>query len=132
MPPVMELRVALTTRDYERLLRFYTDGLGLDPNELWTGGADRAVIFELGQATVELFDEAHADIVDTLEAGAPTGAQLRFALRVPDLEAALERVLANGATLVHPPVVTPWRHHNARVQDPDGMQVTLFQVLDES
>jgi uncharacterized glyoxalase superfamily protein PhnB len=39
------------------------------------------------------------------------------------------RLLAHGATLVHPPIVTPWRHRNARVQDPDGLQVTLFQVL---
>ena len=34
---------------------------------------------------------------------------------------------AIGAVIVHPPVVTPWDDRNARVQDPDGMQVTLFQ-----
>lgn len=132
MPSVLELRVAVTTRDYERLMRFYRDGLGLEPDELWTDAADRAAIFGLGQATVELFDEAHAAVVDGIEAGAPTGAAIRFALRVPDLEAALARALANGATLAHSPVVTPWRHHNVRVQDPDGLQITLFQVLDDA
>jgi hypothetical protein len=28
-------------------------------------------------------------------------------------------------------VVTPWGHHNARVEDPDGLQVTLFQVVED-
>ena len=36
-------------------------------------------------------------------------------------------VFANGATLMHPPVETLWGDLNIRLQDPDGMQVTLFQ-----
>jgi catechol 2,3-dioxygenase-like lactoylglutathione lyase family enzyme len=128
--PVMELRVALTTADYERLLRFYTQGLGLDPAQLWTDEHGQAVIFDMGKATLELFDEGHAASVDEIEAGKRTSGQIRFALRVPDLEGAMNRLLANGATLVHPPIVTPWGHHNVRLQDPDGMQITLFQVLE--
>jgi uncharacterized glyoxalase superfamily protein PhnB len=52
---------------------------------------------------------------------------VRLALQVPDLDAALARLLAHGATVVYPPVRTPWGDYNARVQDPDGLQVTLFQ-----
>jgi uncharacterized glyoxalase superfamily protein PhnB len=39
----------------------------------------------------------------------------------------MERLLANGATLVHPPIITLWGDYNVRLQDPDGMQITLFQ-----
>ena len=56
--------------------------------------------------------------------------QIRFAFQVPDLKAAMERLLAHGATLVHPPIITPWGNHNVRLQDPDGMQITLCQKLD--
>jgi catechol 2,3-dioxygenase-like lactoylglutathione lyase family enzyme len=128
-PAVLELRVALTTSEYERLVRFYAAGLGVEPAELWAGQGERALILELGAATLEIFDEAHAAAVDQIETGRRTSGPIRFALRVPDLQAALDRLLAHGATLVHPPVITPWGHHNARVQDPDGLQVTLFQVL---
>ena len=34
-PPVMELRVALTTDAFERLVSFYCDGLGLEPAQVW-------------------------------------------------------------------------------------------------
>jgi hypothetical protein len=32
--------------------------------------------------------------------------------------------------MVHPPVMTSWGDYNVRLQDPDGMQITLFQKLD--
>jgi catechol 2,3-dioxygenase-like lactoylglutathione lyase family enzyme len=129
--PVFELRVALTTADYERMFRFYHEGLGLDPAELWTTEQSKAAIFEMGRGTLEIFDEAHAAEVDQIEAGDRVSGQIRFALEVPDLEQAMNRLLAKGATLVHEPIVTPWGHHNVRLRDPDGLQVTLFQVLGE-
>lgn len=126
--PVLELRVAITTEEYERLSAFYTEGLGIEPEPLWTDSEDRALILDLGRATAEIFDEAHAAVVDQIEVGRRVSGPVRFALQVPDLDAALERLRTNGATLVNPPVTTPWGHRNARVMDPNGMQVTLFQV----
>jgi catechol 2,3-dioxygenase-like lactoylglutathione lyase family enzyme len=123
----MELRVALTTADYDRLVRFYTTGLGLEPAQLWHTEKGQALIIDMGRATLEIFDEAHAETVDEIEAGRRVSGPVRFALQVPDLEAATARLLANGATLVHPPVTTPWGDRNVRLQDPDGMQITLFQ-----
>ena len=130
--PVMELRVAFTAREYERLARFYCDGLGLETTQVWPSEQGRAVILDMGRATLEIFDEKQANTIDQLEAGQRLSGQIRFALQVPDLKVAMERLLSNGAILVHPPVVTPWGDYNVRLQDPEGMQVTLFQVLDES
>ncbi len=128
---VLELRVALTTSDYERMLRFYREGLGLDPAALWANDGGRAVIFFMGRATLEVFDERQAEVVDQIEAERRVSGQIRFALKVPNIDAAMERLLNNGATLVHAPVVTPWGDRNVRLQDPDGMQITLFEAADE-
>lgn len=37
-PPILQLRVALTTSDYERLVKFYCDGLGLEPARVSRSG----------------------------------------------------------------------------------------------
>jgi len=124
----MELRVAVTADDYERLVKFYCDGLGLETTQVWPSEQGRAVILDMGNATLEIFDEKQANTIDQLEAGKRVSGQIRFALQVPDLESAMQRLLANGATLVHPPVLTPWGDYNVRLQDPEGMQVTLFQT----
>ncbi len=125
--PVLQLRVALTSRDYASSVKFYCDGLGLDPAQVWSNEQGEALILDMGSAALELFDEAQAQTVDRIEAGRRVSGQIRFALQVPDLQAAMDRLLAHGATLVHAPVITPWGDHNVRLQDPDGMQITLFQ-----
>jgi methylmalonyl-CoA/ethylmalonyl-CoA epimerase len=129
--PILELRLALTTGDYERSVKFYCEGLGLEPAAIWNNDGGRALILDMGHAALELFDERQAEVIDRLEAGRRVSGQIRFALQVPDLKTAMERLLAHGATLVHPPVITPWGDHNVRLQDPDGMQITLFQVMDK-
>lgn len=126
--PILELRVAVTTSDYERLVDFYSKGLGIEPAAIWNNDGGKALLLELGKATLELFDERQAEVIDELEAGRRISGQIRFALQVPDLNAAMERLLAHGATLVHAPVTTPWGDTNVRLQDPDGTQVTLFQA----
>jgi predicted enzyme related to lactoylglutathione lyase len=128
MRPILEFRVALTVQDYERLETFYREGLGLDPAQLWNNGQGRAMIFDMGRGTLELFDEQQAETIDEIEAGRRTSGQIRFALQVPDLDAALQKALAKGATLIHEPVVTPWGDYNVRLQSPDGQQITLFQA----
>ena len=129
---VLELRVAVTTDDYEKLASFYRDGLGLDPAQVWPEEQGRALVLDLGRATLEVFDEQQAHTVDRVEVGRRVSGRIRFALQVPDLDAAVERLTSHGATLVHPPVDTPWGDRTARFEDPDGMQITLYEVPDEA
>jgi methylmalonyl-CoA/ethylmalonyl-CoA epimerase len=130
--PILELRVALTARDYERLVKFYCDGLGIEPAAIWNNAGGRALMLDMKHAALEIFDERQAEVIDQIEAGQRLSGPVRFALQVPDLDTALERLLAHGATLIHPPVVTPWGDRNVRLQDPDGMQITLFQAAEQN
>lgn len=131
-PPVMELRVALTTEAFDRLASFYRNGLGLEPSQVWPEDQGRALVLGMGKATLEVFDEKQARTIDQIEAGRRISGQIRFALQVPDLKAAMERLQAHGATLIHAPVITPWGDKTVRFQDPDGMQITLYQAHGQS
>ena len=128
--PVIEIRVALTTEDFDRLANFYREGLGLESTQVWSDDQGRALLLDMGKATLEVFDEKQAQTIDLIEAGRGISGRIRFALQVPDLKTAMERLLAYGATQVHQPVITPWGDQNVRFQDPDGMQITLYQTPD--
>ena len=130
-PPVLELRVALTTTEFAKLSEFYRSGLGLEPSQQWPEEQGKSLILDLGKATLEVFDEKQAQTVDQIEVGRRVSGKIRFALQVPDLEAAKDRLLKCGATLVNDPVATPWGDKVVRFQDPDGMQITLYQVTNE-
>jgi lactoylglutathione lyase len=128
---VIELRVAMTVSDFQQALEFYRDGLGLSQLADWSTSEGRVVLLEAGRATLELLDEAQAETVDRIEAGERVSGTVRLALEVADSQDTARRLVAAGAHEVAPPVTTPWGDRNARVQAPDGMQLTLF-TLDET
>jgi predicted enzyme related to lactoylglutathione lyase len=124
---VLELRLALTSSEYDRLVDFFCTGIGIEPSQLWNNGGGRAAILEMGQGTLELFDDAQSETIDRIEVGHRVSGPVRLALQVPDLDKAVQGLTAHGGILVHPPILTPWGDRNARIQSPDGLQITLFQ-----
>lgn len=126
MAGVTELRVALTVPDFERALAFYRDALELEQIADWSSADGRVVVLAAGRATLELFDEAQAALVDGIEAGRRVSGTVRLAFEVGDSKAVALRLVAAGGEAVAPPVTAPWGDRNARVRAPDGMQLTLF------
>lgn len=98
---MLQLRVVLTAADFERSLKFYSDGLGLEIAADWSGNGRQAVMLEMGSASFEIFNEAQAAQVDAVEAGERLSGQIRLALQVPNLDAAVERLLSLGAAIRH-------------------------------
>jgi catechol 2,3-dioxygenase-like lactoylglutathione lyase family enzyme len=123
---VTELRVTLTVEDFDQALAFYRDALGLEQLADWSTDDGRVVVLEAGRATLELFDQAQAEAVDEIEAGRRVSGKVRLALKVSDSDQTARHLVEAGADQVAPPVTTSWGDRNARVQAPDGMQLTLF------
>ena len=128
----MELRLVLTVADVDRALAFYRDALGLPELEAWEAeGADaRIAILDAGRATLELVNEAQAAAIDEIEVGERVAGPVRIAFDVEDSEAVAARLVAAGAEQLAEVVVTPWNDRNVRLRAPDGMQLTLFTVVD--
>ncbi len=125
-----ELRIALTVDDLDAALEFYRDALGLTVLADWNTPEARGVLLEAGRATLELFNEGQAALVDELEVGRRVAGTVRLALEVEnsgELGDALERA---GAERLGGPVVAPWVDRNVRLRAPDGMQLTLFTPAD--
>jgi len=130
--PVRELRLAVTVENFEEALRFYRDAFGLPVIEEWANPTGSGAILDAGRATLELLSTDQTNLVDEIEVGRPgVSGPVRLALEVEDSSATAEDLVAGGAERLSEPVVTPWSHRNVRLRAPDGMQLTLFTVLDE-
>jgi lactoylglutathione lyase len=128
--PVRELRLALTVENYDEAVAFYRDVLGLPLLESWEEPGGSGAVLDAGRATLELLSVPQAELVDAVEVGSRVAGPVRIALEVADSAEAARRLVAGGAEALAEPVVTPWRHRNVRLRAPDGMQLTLFTVLD--
>lgn len=126
MTDVQELRITLTVDDFDAAVRLYRDALGLPEVADWSSEQGRVLLLDAGRATLELFDDAQAAMVDDLEVGRRVSGAVRLALQVPDADASAVELVGAGASAVADPVDTPWGDRNARVTAPDGMQLTLF------
>jgi lactoylglutathione lyase len=129
---VLQLRLVVEADDYDQAVAFYRDGLGLPVVESFEGPDGGGVVLDAGRATLELLSVRQAEMVDRVEVGSRVAGPVRVALEVTDSAEAARRLVAGGAEALAAPVVTPWRHRNVRVRAPDGMQLTLFTVLDDA
>jgi catechol 2,3-dioxygenase-like lactoylglutathione lyase family enzyme len=121
-----EIRIALTVDSFDKAVDFYQNGLGLKFGEKWENGGNGLILWA-GKAGFEIFDQAYAAGIDQVETGKRISGKIRLALEVDDLEKSLKNAIEHGAVLIHEPVQTTWGDLNARIQAPDGMQITLFQ-----
>jgi predicted enzyme related to lactoylglutathione lyase len=128
---VHQLRLVVTAEDFEEALRFYRDVLGLVEREAFSSEGGRVGILEAGRATLELADPAHAAFVDQVEVGRRVAGHVRVAFEVDDVANATARLAGAGATVVAEPVRTPWKSLNARLQGPAGLQLTVFEEVDD-
>ena len=121
-----ELRMVITVDDYDKVVRFYRDVVGLAVDSDWDRADGRGTLFDSGKATLEIMDRTAKESGDILEAGRVVPGDVRIALRVDDVDTAYHTLVVDGAPLMAHPLDAPWGHRVARLQTPHGMQMTLF------
>lgn len=128
---VVQLRVVVEVDDFDAAVAFYRDRLGLPEEFLVDSGAGaRVVALRAGRATLELVTPEQRRLIDRLEVGRDVSPPIRIAFEVADVTTATERMIEAGAEPVAPPIETPWRSINARLDGPGPIHLTLFQELD--
>lgn len=131
--PVLQMRLVVQVDDYDEAVRFYRDVLGAHQELQVHGDAgEKVTILEVGRATLELSNSEQVAMIDRVEVGRPASPRLRVAFEVSDAEDATHDLVSAGAALVAPPTRTPWQSLNSRLEAPGGLQITLFQELQES
>jgi lactoylglutathione lyase len=129
---VRQLRLVVEATDFDEAVAFYRDVLGLDVElDLQSDGGAHVVILQAGRATLEISNPAQVDLIDGVEVGRRVSPHLRVAFEVSDVATTTTRLTEAGAALIAAPTRTPWRSLNARLTAPAGLQLTLFEELDE-
>jgi catechol 2,3-dioxygenase-like lactoylglutathione lyase family enzyme len=130
LPRPLQLRVVLAADDFDAALAFYRDVAGMPERESFEGGdGARVAILDAGAATLEIANAAQVSMIDRVEGAAVPSDHIRLAMEVPDAATATATLLDAGASLLAPPVETPWRSLNARLAAPGPVQLTIFQEL---
>jgi predicted enzyme related to lactoylglutathione lyase len=124
---VKELRIILTVENLEEIIAFYRDVVGLETSKEWHETTGNGIILDAGRASLELIDKSHAQRIDAIEVGQLVAGPVRLALNVgQDIEGASVQLISGGAKPIAEVKQAPWSKVR-RMQDPAGMQFTLFE-----
>nr|WP_082510061.1 VOC family protein [Leifsonia sp. Leaf325] len=125
---VLQLRVVVEAEDFEQALAFYRDALGMPEQEAYEAdGGARVVILDAGRATLEIANPAQKRMIDDVEVGRQVAPHIRLAFEVADAATVAEELAEAGASVIAPPVRTPWRSLNARFDAPASLHITVFE-----
>ena len=131
--PVRQLRLVVEADDFDEAVEFYRDVLGLTQEfYLESDGDARVVALQAGRATLEIVNPAQRLLIDRLEVGRDVSRSIRVAFEVTDASLVTGELVAGGAELVASPTETPWGSLNSRLEAPAGLQITLFEELDDN
>jgi len=131
--PVRQLRLVVEADDFDEAVEFYRDVLGLTEEfYLESDGDARVVALQAGRATLEIVNPAQRLLIDRLEVGRDVSRSIRVAFEVTDASLVTGELVAGGAELVASPTETPWGSLNSRLEAPAGLQITLFEELDDN
>lgn len=123
-----ELRIILTVDNLDEIIKFYRDSLGLETSKEWHEQTGNGIILDAGRASLELIDSRHATTIDEIEVGARVAGPVRLAFKIGNaIDTAGEKLAAAGAIKIADVKQAPWSKVQ-RMQDPSGMQFTLFET----
>ena len=119
--------IAIEASDFERSLRFYTEGLGFR----------NVLTFPEESRTVAMLDTGDGTYVELFSGGTgekPNGSLLHFAVRTDDCDAATVQARAAGGSITQEPTdavlegdpPVPVRY--SYCEGPDGEQIELLQA----
>jgi catechol 2,3-dioxygenase-like lactoylglutathione lyase family enzyme len=121
-----KMTFVITTAQFDRMLTFYRDLLGLSVIEEWTDFGHGAVLEVLPAAVLEIIEAPDAAVV-------PTDQRVTFlGVQTGDVDAIHGRLVSAGVRLTGPPTPKPWGGRGFTAFDPDGMPVNLYTSYDRA
>lgn len=122
--PDGQFRLLFTAKDYDASVAFYRDALQLPLDHNWDyGPADRGTVLKANGGLIEIF---------ALAPGAtyvpPQG--IWMSIQVDDADRWHRLALERGLTVLQEPISYPWGHRILKLQDPNGIAVWLFSLVE--
>ena len=115
---VLQSRVLLRPRDFDRSVAFYEDELGLVRYREWGEAPHRGVVYFLGGGYLELTEGGDHE--------PPRG--VRLWLQVEAVDASRAELEAAGVPIAEPPERKPWGLIEMTVHDPDGLALVVVET----
>ena len=127
MNETIQIRIVRHTKNYEVMVEFYRDRLGLNTKESWDHPGNRGTLLSFGGKSsntvievIQLGDEAVPGVKPV---------NLVLSIEVSAVEEWHDQLRNRGVTIVRGLEDAPWGHRSFGIDDPDGLRIWYYQDM---
>lgn len=125
------IRVSLIrhTKNYEAMLAFYRDDLGMKIIEQWDEPGDRGTLFafggQAGSTVIEVIDLWNEAVLGVRPVN------IVMSIEVDDADAWRDELIRRGIAIARELEDTPWGHRSFGIDDPDGFRIWYYHNINK-
>ena len=126
---ILQSRVLLRPRDFDRSVAFYEHGVGLVRYREWGAAPDRGVVYFLGGGFLELTEgDVAGDALPSVAVPEDETPPVRLWLQVADVAAARQELADRSIPVAEEPELKAWGLIEMSVVDPDGLRLVFIET----
>ena len=123
----LQVSIVRHTKNYEAMLEFYRDDLGMKVTEAWNEPDDRGTLLafggKAGSTVIEVID---------LEDEAVSGVKpvnVVLSIEVDDADSLHDEMKERGISIARGLKDAPWGHRSFGIDDPDGFRIWFYHDM---
>ena len=129
MNKISQVSIVRHTKNYDAMLKFYRDDLGMQIIQAWEHPANRGTLLSFG-------GKAENTVIEVLELGeeaVPGGKPVNLVLSIEVAAADTwhDELVKRGVKIARGLEDAPWGHRSFGIDDPDGLRIWYYQDLNQ-
>jgi uncharacterized glyoxalase superfamily protein PhnB len=128
MNEIIHVSIVRHTKNYEAMVEFFRDQLGMSIQQAWDHPGDRGTLLSFGGRTsntvievIELGDEAVPGVKPI---------NVVLSIEVAAVDEWHDQLIERGVTIARGLEDAPWGHRSFGIDDPDGLRIWYYQDMD--
>jgi len=125
----LQVSIVRHTRNYEAMLEFYRDGLGMKVTEEWNEPENRGTLLAFGEkagnSVIEVIDLKNEAVPDIK----PVNVVL--SVEVEDADSLHDELIMRGISIARGLEDASWGHRSFGIDDPDGFRIWFYHDLNK-
>jgi uncharacterized glyoxalase superfamily protein PhnB len=125
MSEVFHVNIVRHTKNYEAMVEFYRDRLGMSIQQAWDHPGDRGTLLSFGGKTPNTVIE----VIELGEEAVPGVKPINvvISVEVPAVDEWCNQLISRGVAIARGLEDAPWGHRSFGIDDPDGFRIWYYQ-----
>ena len=127
MSEIFQVSIVRHTKNYEAMVQFYRDGLGMGITQSWEEPGNRGTLLSFGGKTTN-------SVIEVIELGdeAVPGVKpinVVLSIEVSAVDEWHDRLMDRGVAIARGLEDAAWGHRSFGIDDPDGFRIWYYQDM---